>query len=92
MQFVRFRSPCPVCNDEDFYWNHEGFGEDLYLNQNAKLFCNSCFEADFVFRWKFINYIIFLTINLTNIIFLNIISFNQKVICLIRIMMLLIFY
>ena len=53
MQFVRFRSPCPACNDEDFYWNHEGFGEDLYLNQNEKLFCNSCFEADFVFRWKF---------------------------------------
>jgi hypothetical protein len=50
MQFVRFRSPCPVC---DFYLNHEGCGEDLYLNQNAKLFCNSCFEADFVFRWKF---------------------------------------
>ena len=53
MQFVRFRSPCPACNDEDFYWNHEGFGEDLYLNQNAKLFCNSCFGVDFVFRWKF---------------------------------------
>jgi len=53
MQFVRFRSPYPVCNDGDFYWNHEDFGEDLYLNQNAKLFCNSCFEADFVFRWKF---------------------------------------
>ena len=53
MQFVRFRSPYPVCNDGDFYWNHEDFGEDLYLNQNAKLFCNSCFESDFVFRWKF---------------------------------------
>ena len=39
----------------DFYLNHEGCGEDLYLNQNAKLFCNSCFGADFVFRWKFIN-------------------------------------
>ena len=50
MQFVRLRSPCPVCNYGDFYLNHEGCGEDLYLNQNAKLFCNSCFGADFVFR------------------------------------------
>jgi hypothetical protein len=91
MQFVRFRSPCPVCNYGDFYLNHEGCGEDLYLNQNAKLFCNSL-EQIFFFVGNFIYYIIFLTINLTNIIFLNIISFNQKVICLIRIMMLLIFY
>ena len=53
MQFVRFRSPCPVCKSGYFYWNHENCGGDLYLNQNAKLFCISCFEADFVFRWKF---------------------------------------
>lgn len=51
---VRFQSSCPSCqNDGFFYWIHHNCGGNLYLDNNAKLICDSCFRQDYIFRWKF---------------------------------------
>ena len=51
---VRFQSTCPAClNNNYYYWIHSGCGGDLYLDNNAKLICESCCRQDYIFRWKF---------------------------------------
>ena len=55
MAEVRFRSTCPVCKNPDYYyyWIHADCGGDLYLNSDAELTCDECYDSDYVFRWKF---------------------------------------
>ena len=54
MTAVRFQSTCPACpNKQYYYWVHHNCGGDLYLDNNAMLFCEDCLKEDYVFRWRF---------------------------------------
>ena len=54
MTAVRFQSTCPACpNKQYYYWVHHNCGGDLYLDNNAMLFCADCLKEDYVFRWRF---------------------------------------
>ena len=51
---VKFQSTCPDCSNTTYYnWIHHNCGGDLFLDNNAKLICESCSREDYIYRWKF---------------------------------------
>ena len=53
MSKIRFHTCCPACSSKKIHYFICPCGGDLYLNEEAKLICNSCLEGQLIFNCTF---------------------------------------